>query len=176
MILHVLRHGQTKYNLLGLCNGDPRRDVHLTEAGKAQAKTAAEALKNRSIERIFVSELPRTRETADIINHPHGVAIEQRPELNDIRSGFEDRPVTEYLAAVGHDRLHLRANGGESLLDYKARVLAFVRWLRNQAFNEVALVAHEETLRVLYAHFHHLEDREMEELGFANCEALRFEL
>ena len=175
MILHVLRHGHTNYNQLGLCNDDPDRPVHLTDLGRSQAAEAADRLKEASIERIFVSELPRTRQTADIVNREHGVEIHTRPELNDIRSGFDNRPVSEYFARVGSDRLHLRANGGESLLDYKARVLPFVYWLQRQHFKEVAVVAHEETLRVLYAHFHRLDDREMERLSFANCEVLRFE-
>lgn len=171
-----MRHGQTTYNLLGLCNDDPRDDVRLTELGIRQAEEAAETLKDTAPEQIFVSELWRTRQTADIVNRHHGVTITALPGLNDIRSGFNNRPVAEYFAATGHDRLHLRINGGESLLDYKARVLPILDWLRGQPWRQVLIVAHEETLRVFVAYFHGLPDEALPGLAFGNCEVLSFEL
>jgi alpha-ribazole phosphatase len=171
-----MRHGQTNYNLLELCNDDPSVPVYLTEQGVNQAGVVAERLRDRPLERIFVSELPRTHQSAEIVNRQHGVAIVIRSELNDIRSGFESRPVAEYFAATGRDRLHLRANHGESLLDYKARVLSFVRWLSQQPLGEVLVVAHEETLRVARAHFERLSDEAMTELHFDNAALLSYEL
>ena len=119
MKLYCLRHGETVYNRLELCNDDPGRDVRLTPEGIRQAEAAAERLRAAPVERIITSELPRTRQTADIINRYHHAPVQSHPALNDIRSGFESRPVAEYFAATGHDRLHIRVNGGESLLDYK---------------------------------------------------------
>lgn len=171
-----MRHGQTTYNLLGLCNDDPRDDVHLTELGIRQTETAAETLKDAVLERILVSELPRTRQTAEIINRHRGVPITPHSGLNDIRSGFNNRPVADYFAATGHDRLHVRINGGESLLDYKARVPAFLDWLRHQPWQSTLVVAHEETLRVFAAHFRGLPDEALPGLAFGNCEILNFEL
>jgi len=174
MIIYALRHGQTNYNLLGLCNDDPQRDVHLTDRGRTQAEAAAEQLKDTPIERIFTSRLPRTIQTAQVINRHHGVDIEPHPELDDIRSGFDGRPVEAYFAATGSDRLHLRVNGGESLLDYRQRVLGFLDGLRQQPLDSVLLVVHEETLRVLHAYFHRLSPAEMEGLSFGNCQLQRF--
>jgi broad specificity phosphatase PhoE len=174
MKLYCLRHGETNYNRLGLCNDDPARDVYLTETGIRQAEAVAEELRDLPLERIFISELPRTRQTADIINRYHDVPVVAHPSLNDIRSGFDGRPVAEYFAATGHDRLHARANGGESLLDYKARVLGFIDWLRLRTENVVLVVAHEETLRVFRANFEGLTDEVMERLAFGNCEVVAF--
>ncbi len=66
-----MRHGKTNYNILRLCNDDPKREVHLTEKGSTQAEDAANKLKNVPIVRIIVSELPRTRQTAEIVNQYH---------------------------------------------------------------------------------------------------------
>jgi len=176
MKLYCLRHGETNYNRLGLCNDDPGRDVHLTEAGIHQAEAAARKLQGVPLERIITSELPRTRETADIINRYHGVPLQAHPALNDIRSGFEGRAVAEYFAATGHDRLQVRAHGGESLLDYQARVNGFLEWLRGCTGQTVLIVAHEETLRVFKAHFDGLPDRDMLDLAFGNCELVEFTL
>jgi broad specificity phosphatase PhoE len=167
MKIYCVRHGETNYNRLGLCNNDPERDVHLTETGIRQAEAVAEQLRSATIERIVIS--------ADIINRYHHVPVEEHAALNDIVSGFEGRPVADYYAATGHDRLHLRINGGESLLDYKRRVLSFVDWLRARSESTVLVVAHEETLRVLKAWFDGLPDEAMLDMDFGNCDVLRFD-
>ncbi len=171
-----MRHGETNYNLRGLCNDDPRDDVHLTDTGRRQAELAAEQLRHVRLEHVFVSELPRTRETAAIVNRHHGAPLTVRAALNDIRSGFNGRPVAEYFAATGHDRLHLRVNGGESLLDYQARVLPFLAELQARSERSVLAVAHEETLRVLVAHLRGLPAAEMLGLHFGNCQIVTFTL
>jgi alpha-ribazole phosphatase len=176
MKLYCLRHGETRYNRLGLCNDDPGRDVRLTSAGVRQAEAVAERLKSVPIKRIITSELPRTRQTAEIINRHHGVTMESHPALNDIRTGFESRPVEEYFAATGHDRLHLRVNGGESLLDYKHRVTGFIDWLAVQPDETVLIVAHEETLRVFTVCIRALPDATLLELHYDNCELIEFTL
>ncbi len=176
MKIYVMRHGQTNYNVLGLCNDDPAADVHLTELGIRQAEAAAETLRHAALEQVFVSELPRTRQTADIVNRRHRAPITVHAGLNDLRSGFNNRPVAEYFAAAGHDRLRFRADGGESLLDYKTRVLAFLDWLARQRWQRVLVVAHEETLRVIAARVRGLDDAAMEGLHFANGEILTAEL
>jgi len=169
MQLYLLRHGETNYNRLGPCNDDPRRDVHLTGSGIAQAEAAAQQLRDTPVQRIITSELPRTRHTAEIINRYHGVPIEASALLNDICSGFDGKPVSDYFAATAHDPLHARINGGESLLDYKARVMRFMEWLKTQPQDCVLVVAHEETLRVFEAWFRALPDADLRTLHFANC-------
>jgi broad specificity phosphatase PhoE len=170
LTLHLMRHGQSNYNLLGLCNDDPRDDVHLTDTGRRQAERAAEELHDARLTHIWVSQLPRTRETAVIINRYHQAPLTAHAALNDIRSGFNGRPVAEYFAATGHDRLHARINGGESLRDYRARVLPFLQQLHAHAGRTVLAVAHEETLGVPVAHLRGLPDADMLNLHFGNCE------
>lgn len=176
MQLYLMRHGQTNYNLLGLCNDDPRVDVHLTDTGRQQAAAAAESLRTLPLDHILVSELPRTRQTAEIVNRYHDASIATVAALNDIRSGFEGRPVADYFAAVGDDRFNLRPDNGESLRDYQARVLPVLDWLRRQPWQCVLVVAHEETLRVLVAALRGLSPADLQILHFRNCETLRFDL
>lgn len=176
MKLYLVRHGESNYNVLGLCNDDPADDVSLTAKRRAQAENVAVRLQDAAFEHIFVSELPRTRETADIINRRHRVPIIAHAALNDIHSGFNGRPVTEYFAATGHDRLNARANGGESLRDYQARALPFLDWLAKRTELTVLVVAHEETLRVVVAHLKGLPDETMERLTFANGEVVEVNL
>ena len=176
MKLYLMRHGRTNYNERGLCNDDPTRDVHLTAEGIEQAEGAAERLRGTPINRIVTSQLPRTRQTAEIVNRHHDAPLEAHPLLNDIRSGFDGRPVADYFAATAADPLRIRANGGESLLDHKARVVKFIDWLREQPEEALLVVAHEETLRVFKAWFEGIEDERLRELHFANCEVLEYRL
>lgn len=171
MNIYCMRHGRTNYNDLGLCNDDPSQDVFLTETGIAQAQSAAHDLRNVAFERIIVSPLPRTRQTAEIVNRYHTVPIEVHADLADIRSGFESKPVSDYFAAISHDPLRTRVNGGESLLDYKLRVLRFIDWLKLQQDESLLVVAHEETLRVFVAYFEGgIADSQLRDIHVGNCE------
>jgi len=177
MNLYVMRHGRTNYNDLGLCNNDPDTDVHLDDTGKQQAETAAVQLRDVALDRIIVSPLPRTRQTAEIINQYHNAPIEVHPELVDIRTGFEGRAVSEYFAAIAHDPLNARVNGGESLLDHKQRVLGFIHWLQHQQGENILVVAHEETLRVFIAWFEgNIPDERLRDISIGNCEYRCYQL
>ena len=171
MNLYIMRHGRTSYNDLGLCNDDPVAEVYLSTLGKRQAQAAAERLRDVSLDRVIVSPLPRTRETAEIINQYHHAPIEVHAAIADIRSGFDGRGVDEYFAAIAHDPLHARVNGGESLLDHKHRVEGFIDWLLTQPEENVLVVAHEETLRVFVARFEgNVQDEQLRDIHIGNCE------
>lgn len=175
MNLYVMRHGRTNYNELGLCNDDPNADVHLNTIGKQQAQAAAEQLRDIVLDRIIVSPLPRTLQTAEFINQYHNAPIEVHPDIADIRSGFDGKTVSEYFSAISHAPLNARINGGESLLDYKQRVLGFLDWLQGQQEENILVVAHEETLRVFVAYFEgNVPDERLRELHFGNCEVRRY--
>jgi broad specificity phosphatase PhoE len=176
MLALFARHAQSEFNVQGLCNDDPAREVALTETGLAQARQCADALREVPLERIIVSQLPRTRQTAEIVNRNHGVPIDSHRAINDIRSGFDGRPVAEYFAAIRTNSLDTVPPGGESLRQHKQRVLGYVQWLRRQPEQVILTIAHEETLRVIVAYFEGLSDEQMLQLHFANCEIKRFEL
>jgi len=169
-----MRHGQTNYNRLGLCNNDPAKDVHLTPDGITQAEIAAQQLRRVPLEFIIVSELPRTRETAEIINRYHHVPIQTEPAINDIRSGFDSLPVTNYFQAIKADPLHITPPGGESLLTHKKRIFQFLDYLILGQNKHVLVIAHEETLRTVSCYFHNLTDEQMLTLHFQNCAILEF--
>ena len=166
-----MRHGRTNYNDLGLCNDNPNSDVHLSDVGRQQAQAAAEQLRDVEFERIIVSPLPRTRQTAEIINQYHDAPIEVHADIIDIRSGFDGRSVSEYFAAIAHDPVNARVNGGESQLDHKQRVVGFIRWLQSQPEENILVVAHEETLRVFVAYIEgNIPDERMRDIHIDNCE------
>lgn len=164
-----LRHGQSHYNLLGLCNDDPRRAVDLTDLGVEQAGEAARRLAGEPLEQAFCSPLLRARRTAEIVARRLDVPLRADDRLADIRSGFDGRPVADYLQAIALDPVDGRVNGGESLRDYQRRVNGFLHWLGAQPWGCVLLVAHEETLRVLAAFYQSIDLVDVAGRPFENC-------
>ncbi len=174
MKAYFMRHGQTNYNVLKLCNDDPTRPVNLTEKGISQAEEAAQRLRGVKFDRIIVSELPRARQTADIVNRHHGVPVNVHPGLNDFRTGLDGEAVSKLYETIARDPMNTRIAGGETLTEHKQRILRFIDWLRQQEDRVVMVVAHEETLRVVTAHFRRLSDEAMLALKFDNTEILEF--
>jgi probable phosphoglycerate mutase len=142
MKIYLARHGRTNYNDLGLNNADPSVDVHLTPVGIEQAEALAQKLHGVSFERIFVSELRRTQQTAEIVNRAHNVPVEIDGRLNDGRSGFESQPYEVYdkVFDVAPDKWNVRFNDGESVEDIKLHVREFLDELRVQSYDSVLIV------------------------------------
>lgn len=176
MNLYIMRHAQTNYNLLGLCNDNPTVDVHLTTMGIQQAEQATRQLAHTPLNKIYVSQLPRTQQTAAIVNRLHNVPIITSQNLNDIRSGFDGKPVKEYFNETGQDRYNIIPPGGESVRQYQTRVLNFLEEVKQQNEQQILAVTHEEAMRVFYAHFNELTPELMLQLNFANCEVITFRL
>ncbi len=72
MIILLVRHGQTNWNLENRLQG--REDIPLNDTGRSQAKLCAQSLSSETWNTIYTSPLSRSKETAQIIsdytNHP----------------------------------------------------------------------------------------------------------
>lgn len=93
MKMVCLRHGESEYNLRGLCNADPAVPVSLTPKGRLQAAAAAQRLRDVPIRRVYVSRLKRAHETAAIVNASHCADIYVDGRLDDRNTGYEGQPV-----------------------------------------------------------------------------------
>lgn len=151
MRIIALRHGESEFNLLRLCNDDPSRAVDLTAKGMDQAQQAALRLQDQGIDTVYASPLLRTLRTAEIVTESLGLNVVVEQRLGDIRSGCDGRPVDDYLAAIAHDPIYARVNGGESLCDYAHRVHGFLDELKTRDHGLPLLVVHEETIRMIQA-------------------------
>ena len=144
MKIYFARHGRTNYNDKDLCNGDPTVDAHITNQGIKQAKSLGEKLHSLQIDRIFVSEMPRTQQTAKFVQDAHDVPVEIEisPLLNDHRSGFEGKPAKLLMEVMdaASDRWTARFNDGESVEDMKARVAWFLEELQEKPYDSVLVI------------------------------------
>lgn len=171
-----LRHGESQYNVMGLCNADPSVPVPLTLKGRLQAEAAARDLKDVDIDLLLLSELPRARQTGLIINRYHDAPVVTDARLNDRRNGFEGKPVRNYLAAVEADPVGFRPAGGETYIELKARVFAFLNDLRATRADTVLVVTHHEVLQAVHGYFLGLSERAMWNIQVDHAKTLAFEL
>lgn len=178
MKLYVARHGQTNYNDLGLCNSNPKTDVHLTKVGIEQVEKLADKLKSVSIEHIFVSELKRTKQTADIVNKYHKAPVAVDARLNDNRSGFEDKHYLEYYAALdkANDKWTVRFNDGESLNDVKERVHSFLEELKYKDYQSVLIVTSMVIVQAIYGALNNRSNQEEWDFSVDKASCTEFEL
>lgn len=131
MRLILVRHGQSEHNIKGIMQG--HISSKLTEQGKKQAQDAADLLKSEKIDEIYVSDLGRVIETANIINKYHKKEIKFTPILRERSFGkFEGQSVEILEKAVeesGEDYHIFRPEGGESCLDIRDKMLNFLNEL-----------------------------------------------
>jgi 2,3-bisphosphoglycerate-dependent phosphoglycerate mutase len=162
-LLVLLRHGQSEWNLKNLFTG--WRDVDLTEAGVAEARTAGQRLKAQQIkfDVAFTSSLKRAQRTLDLVLEEMGqvgIPIIRDRALNERDYGdLVGMNKDEARRKWGDEQVHkwrrsydVAPPGGESLKDTVARALPFFdqeilpRVLRG---DRTLVVAHGNSLRAL---------------------------
>lgn len=180
MKVYFIRHGQTNYNVLNLCNDNKNKNVYLTSLGKQQAEKVAEKLRNTKLEAVFISELPRTKETAEIITKNRNVVFQIEPRINDRKTGFDSKSVSDFFNALKLNPFNLKFNNGESFQEEKKRVYSFLEEfleeLKNLNYNAILVVAHGEILQIINGYYNNFSDQEMWNTKIGNCEILDIEI
>ncbi|HEY3070131.1 MAG TPA: histidine phosphatase family protein [Gaiellaceae bacterium] len=142
------RHAESVLNLERRVNGDPTRDVDLTERGRFEAAQLGTMLANVSLDVCLHTRFPRTARTAEIALAGRDIPFEVEPLLDDIDVGeFEGAPLEEYRAwKHGHAR-DIPFPGGESLDDAARRYTEAFRRLLDRPQDSVLVVTHEIPIR-----------------------------
>jgi probable phosphoglycerate mutase len=123
----IIRHGETAWNREEVFRG--RADVSLSERGREQARSLADALRDARIEAIYSSPLLRATETAAPLASQRGLQIVTDKRLIDMsfgrwegRAGSEVELAEPELYRLWHEAPEqFRAPGGESLSEVLAR-------------------------------------------------------
>lgn len=159
-VLHLVRHGESTWNLAGRIQGQSVEAGGLTAAGRAQAQVTAELLADRPRPAaIIASDLIRARETAEIIAARLDLTLELDPEIREQNLGvlqghrldapFADDPTAQDTV----DRLwrepFRRPDTGESIADMYERVhRAFRRHAEARPGLDIVLVTHGGPVRM----------------------------
>ena len=83
--IHFVRHGQTDWNAEIRIQGTS--ESTLSELGVQQARTLRDRLRGKQFDRVFSSDLQRTRQTTDILLDGDTGAVEFRSALREIHLG-----------------------------------------------------------------------------------------
>jgi broad specificity phosphatase PhoE len=146
--LVVARHGESESSVLDRLNGDPSVDVHLTQAGREQARRLGHAV--GGVDLVAHTEFGRTRETAELAWPQTPLLLV--PDLNEIKFGqFEgthwNAGYHEWVLTSPPDEMC--PGDGESRLAAVERYLRGYRLLLERSESRIALVGHGAPIRYL---------------------------
>lgn len=137
MRLYFVRHGESEANLLDVFSNRGRQHG-LTPLGVQQARSLAQELARVGVTALYASPLLRATQTADILSEALGLPYEVTGALREFDCGVLEgspfshgadeyrRVVTDWWACAKFDS---KIEGGDSLLDLKARFVPFVEGL-----------------------------------------------
>ena len=143
------RHAESVLNLERRINGDPSRDVPLTERGRFEAAQLGQQLQGLALDVCLHTRFPRARATAEIaLTERVDIPFLVEPLLDDIRLGdLEGAELEDYRAwKHGHAR-SVPFPGGESLDDAARRYAEAFRALIAGPHRRLVIVTHEIPIR-----------------------------
>jgi broad specificity phosphatase PhoE len=162
MKLIIVRHGETEANVKELIMG--QTNDPLTPRGAEQARKVGLRLKDEKIDRIYVSDLQRTMDTAkEIIKHHPDSEIIYEPLLREGHGGiFEGQPYGSMSRAAekaGIPRNDFRPEGGESYSDVRERVRKFMGIIMKADMDKtLLLVTHGGIISNIIMHLFSISD------------------
>jgi len=158
--LILVRHGLTRWNLEGLCQGFS--DVELNQEGKKQIVELAKSLGNEKISAVYSSDLQRATDTAKEIAKYHNLTIKVDPDFREMNQGdfegltFEKirRSYSELLSEWRENPETVRIPGGETLKEVQDRAWRGIQKLVGSHEGEtVVTVSHNFTIVTLLCRF-----------------------
>ncbi len=186
--LVLVRHGQSEWNALGLWTG--WQDIELTEAGRKEARLAAEHLRDIELHKAHTSELKRAQQTLEEIKEALGHA-----KLETVaHAAMNERHYGDYTAKnkwdiqkeIGDEEFQkLRRNwdhpipNGETLKDVHARAIPYYQEHIEtdlKAGKNIIISGHGNTLRALMKHLEEVADDKVHELEIGTGQVLVYEI
>ena len=142
------RHGESTLNLERRVNGDPTKQVDLTERGRYEAAQLGQQLQGLHLDACVYTRFARTKQTAELALGGRDVPCAVEPLLDDIDIGeLEGLAIEDYRAwKHGHARSEAFP-GGESLDDAARRYAEAFRQLLASPHRTVLIVTHEIPIR-----------------------------
>lgn len=137
-----------------------RREMPLSEEGRAQALALAERMRRYELSAIFSSPLRRTMETAEAIAAAQGIAVTPEASLIEVNPGSWDNrtfaELHEERAWKDYNRFRsgTRIPGGEMMIEVQARVVTFLESIsRRFEKRTVAVISHADVIRGVVCHY-----------------------
>ena len=187
--LHLVRHGESTWNTLGLAQGHNDR-AELTSRGLRQAAETAAQFRGHRVRALYASDLRRARQTAaafaDVLSLPVFADSRLRERSLGVLEGSAAAAIEPAFTGFADGRVtdpDARPAGGESVRDLYQRAAGFVAELAaahdaapdegDDEAGDVVVVAHGGTLRVLEAYLTGVPVEQMAWPPLENARVLR---
>lgn len=149
-----VRHGESEANLARVFSG--RQDSPLTERGRAQSITVADALGDVPFDRIIATPLSRSLDTALVVARRRRMPVDVVGDLVEIDVGDNTGKTFDEIAGLPdwkNDGFKAWPNG-ESLEQVLGRSLRALKAIHNDTPGATVLViGHGGVTRILVSHF-----------------------
>ncbi len=166
--LVLIRHGQSQWNLENRFTG--WTDVHVTDAGRADAELCGKSLKDINFDVVFLSRLARTKETFEGFQKGYGVIkaeVISDSAINEKHYGdLQGMNKAEAAKKFGEDKVmawrrsyDVRPPNGESVEDVERRIVPFFKNYvlpHLVAGKNILMFAHGNSMRPLMKLFENL--------------------
>ena len=177
MQIHLVRHGQTRWNAERRVQG--QLDTELDATGRAQASALAPALAALGAGAFYSSTSRRARETAALALAPATPEIVCRDELREIRLGAWQGRLWDEIAREAPDMIerfrdadpHFDVEGAEGYPELQRRgVAAIERIVAEHAADVVLVFSHGALIKSVLAHYAALPLHALRDLpSLPNC-------
>ncbi|HPC37739.1 MAG TPA: alpha-ribazole phosphatase [Exilispira sp.] len=177
MLIYLIRHGETKWNLDFKVQG--KKDVPLNENGISQANILAKYFENKDIDMIYSSNLMRAKETANIIAKKLNKNVQIVEDLQEINFGvwegyyWEDIKIEykDFLKRWENDLENIPVPEGESYGQVQKRVYkAFNQIIsKHDRSSNIIIVSHGVSIKVLIAKILDIPIRNLRKFSMDNA-------
>jgi probable phosphomutase (TIGR03848 family) len=158
MNLLLIRHAQNDWADKKLAGWTP--GVSLNAEGCAQVEALVKRLAEVPLAAIYSSPLDRTMETARPVAEDHGLTVQVREALGEVRYGewtgrsLEELTREELWPIIQVHPSGARFPGGESLREVQARLVNEIDAIRDAHDKEtVAVFSHSDPIKMVVAHY-----------------------
>ena len=176
-IVHLVRHGQTDWNLERRIQG--QTNSQLTDLGRQQARDASFKLKNVHIDHVFSSSSTRALETARLIMEGRDIELLPHDALREIQLGHWEGNLYDEIKEREPENYHhfwqdpsqFNVPGAETFHQLQQRGLSVLNELvEKYPGRSLLIVSHGAFIKSLLSH---IEGRHLKDLwlppSMSNC-------
>ncbi|MCH5138644.1 alpha-ribazole phosphatase [Clostridiaceae bacterium UIB06] len=158
MNLYFVRHGETEHNKNQCYYGSI--DVDITGKGVLQAQKGSEKLKNINFNKVYVSELKRAEQTANILMEGRQVELIKDKRINEINFGAFEGKSHKEIKEFYSDEWKLWCDDwkgftppeGECYIQFYDRIKSFMDDILKLDEDNVLIVTHGGVIRSVYCY------------------------
>ncbi len=177
MILYVVRHGQTEWNLKHLVQGIS--DIPLTDKGIEEAYKLQELVASLDIDVVISSPLERARKTAQIITN-NKLPINTDDRIKERDWGMNEGAEIDSVDTIDCWDVILNTNvqNIERIQDFMLRVSNFIEDIKvRYKDSKVLVVTHSAVIRVIHYMLGRIpDDGDLSKIDIPNLRILEYEV